>query len=171
MRLDQPEKVEPRRGLLGLRLVAAALLGFSLIALVQVFEIRQGAGYSAVGTTFFPLVVVIGLLLFSAILFLRTTILLDRDLAEQAAAEEAATHWLTVGLTAMVLTLYAFALRPLGYVVATSLFFPGVARVLGSRRPARDFIVAVVLSLIIYVSFTRFLGVRLPAGVLVGIFF
>lgn len=169
MRVDQVDKAEPRRGLLGLRLVASSLLGFSLIALLQVFEIRQGAGYSAVGTTFFPLLVVIGLLLFSTILLLRATIWPDRDLAEQAATEEAATHWLTVGLTALVLILYAFALRPLGYVIATTLFFPGVARILGSKRPVRDFVVAVVLSLIIYISFTRFLGVRLPAGLLAGI--
>jgi putative tricarboxylic transport membrane protein len=156
-------------GFVGVRLVAVVLLAFSLIALYYTFQIRQGAGYSVVGTLFFPLVVVIGLVGFSLLLFLRTSILPDYDLAEQAAAEEAMTHWGTTGLTALALVVYAFALNLLGYVVATSLFFPSVARVLGSKQPVRDFIIGVVLSVVIYVSFTRFLGVRLPAGILAGI--
>jgi putative tricarboxylic transport membrane protein len=163
MKQEQP-------GFLGLRLVALTLLAASLIALYFAFQIRQGAGYSVVGTLFFPLVVVLGLVGFSLLLLLRTTLWPDHDLAEQAAAEEAATHWGTTGLTALALVLYAFALGPLGYIVATSIFFPGVARVLGSKQPLRDIVIALALSLVIYISFTRFLGVRLPAGILAGIF-
>lgn len=165
MKLDKPEP----SGFIGLRLVAVTLLALSLIVLYQVFQIRQGAGYSAVGTTFFPLVVVIGMVGLSLILLLRTTLFPDHDLAEQAVAEEKMTHWPTVGLTALALIGYALALNWLGYIVATTLFFPGIARVLDSRQPVRDFIIGLVLSLVIYVSFTRFLGVRLPAGVLAGV--
>jgi putative tricarboxylic transport membrane protein len=156
-------------GFWGPRLAAAVLLVFGLSALYYAFQIRQGAGYSVVGTLFFPLVVVIGLVVLSLMLLLRTTILPDYDLAGQVVAEEVMTHWGTVGLTGLALVAYAFALNLLGYVVATSLFFPGVAWVLDSRQPIRDFIIGVVLSIIMYVSFTRFLGVRLPAGILAGI--
>jgi putative tricarboxylic transport membrane protein len=38
--------------------------------------------------------------------------------------------------------------------------------VLGSRRTARDVIIGVVLSVVIYFGFTRLLGVRLPVGLL-----
>lgn len=169
MRLDPSDQPGPGRSLLGLRLAAITLLALSLIALYQVFQIRQGAGYSAVGTTFFPLIVVLGLVGLSLILLLRTTLLPDQDLIKQAAEEEAMTHWPVVGLTALALAVYAFALSPLGYIVATSLFFPSIARILESKQPARDFIIGVVLSVVIYISFTRFLGVRLPAGLLAGI--
>jgi putative tricarboxylic transport membrane protein len=166
MKQDQPEQ----SGFLGLRLLAVTLLALGLVALYYTFQIRQGAGYSVVGTLFFPLVVVIGLVGLSLILLLRTTPLLpDHELRERAAAEATMTHWRTVGLTALALVIYAFTLNLLGYIIATSLFFPGVARVLDSRQPLRDFIIGAVLSIIIYVSFTRFLGVRLPAGLLAGI--
>lgn len=161
---------QTQSGFLRIRLLAVTLVGFSLIALYYAFQIRQGAGYSVIGTLFFPLVVVIGLVMFSLLLLLRTTSLFpDHELSEHAAAEEVTTHWPTVGLTGLALLVYAFALNPLGYVVATSLFFPGVARILESRQPLRDAIIGVVLSVVIYVSFTRFLGVRLPAGILAGI--
>ncbi|MCK6628681.1 MAG: tripartite tricarboxylate transporter TctB family protein [Anaerolineae bacterium] len=166
MKQDQPEQ----ESFLGLRLLAICLLALSLIVLYYAFQIRQGAGYSVVGTLFFPLVVVIGLVVFSLLLLLRTTPLFpDHELGQRAAAEAATTHWATVGLIGLALLLYAFTLNLLGYVIATALFFPGVARILDSRQPLRDFIIGLVLSVVIYISFTRFLGVRLPAGLLAGI--
>jgi putative tricarboxylic transport membrane protein len=57
-----------------------------------------------------------------------------------------------------------------GYVLATSVFFFGAARLLGNGdgRGAilRDAIVAIGLSLVIYLVFTRLLGIGLPSGVL-----
>jgi putative tricarboxylic transport membrane protein len=103
------------------------------------------------------------------VFLLRTTVLPDIALAEQAADEATKTHWPAVGWTGLALVLYALALNPLGYVLATSLFFPVVARILDSRKPGRDLIIGVGLSLVIYITFTRFLGVRLPAGLLGGI--
>jgi putative tricarboxylic transport membrane protein len=145
-------------------------LALGLIVLYASFQIRQGGGYSAVGPRAFPLAVAIGLLALSIIFLLRTTIFPDQDLAEQAAAEEAATHWSTVGLLALTLVLYVSALRPLGYVAATALFFTVGAWILRGRfEPAtilRDLMIGLLLALFVYVSFTRFLGVRLPAGLL-----
>jgi putative tricarboxylic transport membrane protein len=161
---------EPNRHEWGPRWVALAFLALGLVVLYATFQIRQGGGYSAVGPRAFPLAVAIGLLVLSIIFLLRTTLFPDRDLAEQAAAEEAATHWSTVGLLALALVLYVFALRPLGYVVATALFFPVGAWILRGKLVVsaivRDLVIGLLLALLIYVSFTRFLGVRLPAGVL-----
>ena len=148
MSSNQPEQSQsepPVRSFSGVRLVAIALLVFGLIALYEVFQIRQGAGYSVVGTVFFPMIVVVGLLGLSLLLLLRTTTLTDNDLAELAATEEAATHWPTVGLAALALTAYALALHPLGYIIATSLFFPSMARILDSGQPVRNFVVRRVL--------------------------
>ena len=41
---------------------------------------------------------------------------------------------------------------------------------MGSRRVARDIATGVVLATMLYVGFTRGLGVRLPAGVLDVVF-
>jgi putative tricarboxylic transport membrane protein len=162
--------------LLGPRIVAAALLALAVILIVSAIGIARGGGYSVIGPATIPLVVAIGLLALGAIFALRTTLLPDMDLAGLAAEEEGATHWPTVGLTALALVGYAlaldgFALGPvdvpgLGYIVATGVFLPVTARILGSRSPIRDVVVGLGIGIVIYFGFTEFLGVRLPAGIL-----
>jgi putative tricarboxylic transport membrane protein len=55
-------------------------------------------------------------------------------------------------------------------VVATALFFAASAWILRGRTGratiARDLVIGLLLAVVVYVSFTRFLGVRLPAGIL-----
>jgi putative tricarboxylic transport membrane protein len=153
-----------------LRGLALAFLLLGLIVLYATFQIRQGGGYSAVGPQAFPLAVALGLLALSVIFLLRTTAFPDTELAKLAAAEEAATHWPTIGLLALLLVLYVFALRPLGYVVATALFMATSAGILrwriGGMTLVRDLAIGVLLAALVYFTFTRFLGVRLPAGLL-----
>lgn len=157
---------EPRRGILGPRIAAGLLLVFGLIVLYQTLQIRQGGGYSVVGPRVFPLIVSLGLMGLGTLFLLRTTLIPDKHLIEQAAAEEQITHWPSVGMLVAALVVYAFALQPLGYVVATALFWLIAARLLGSRQPLRDVVVSIAVAVVIYVGFTRFLGVRLPAGLL-----
>ena len=167
---DRELDPRPKRSYWGQRAVALAFLALGLVVLFGTFQIRQGGGYSAVGPQAFPLAVAIGLLVLSMVFLARTTVWPDQDLAEHAAAEDAATHWPTVGLMALLLVLYVFALGGLGYVVATALFFAAGASVLrGHARGlllARDVGIGLALALVVYFSFTRFLGVRLPAGLL-----
>jgi putative tricarboxylic transport membrane protein len=170
MKQEDGSEANGRRSYWGLRGVALAFLILGLIVLYQTFQIRQGGGYSAVGPQAFPLAVSIGLLLLSVVFLLRTTVFPDTDLAEQAAAEEAATHWPTVGLLALLLVIYVYALGVLGYVIATALFVAVCATLLrwnaSPRILGRDLLIGLVLAAVIYFSFTRFLGVRLPAGLL-----
>lgn len=166
----------PRTGVLGPRIVAGVLLVLAAILIVSALGIRRGGGFSVIGPGTLPLIAAVGLLVLGAIFAMRTTLLPDVDLIERSASEERATHWITVGLSLLVLLVYALALNGfrlgtlavpgLGYVVATGLFVPAEARVLGSRSPIRDVIVGFALAIAIYVGFTRLLGVRLPAGVL-----
>ena len=153
-------------GLLGPRLVAVFLLALSAILIVSAIGIARGGGYTVISPATIPLVVSIGLLVLAAIFAFRTTLLPDADLAERAADEERATHWPTVGLVALALVAYAFALDGLGYVVATGLFLPVTAWILGSRSPIRDVAGGVGIAIVVYIGFTEFLGVRLPAGIL-----
>lgn len=163
-------------GFLGPRLVAVALVAAAGLLIFQALQILRGGGYSVVGPGTFPLAVTIGLLLLGLAFLLRTTALPDLDLAAQAASEERATHWTTVGLVVLLLVAYGLALNGfrlgpiavpgLGFVVATALFLPATARTLGSTAPIRDVAVAVLLAVVIYIGFTQYLGVRLPAGIL-----
>ena len=163
-------------GLVGPRFVAVALLALAVVLILSALGIASGAGFSVIGPATIPLGVAVGLLVLSAIFALRTTVLPDTDLAALAAEEERATHWATVGMTALALVGYALALdgfelgpvdvSGLGYIVATGLFLPLTARILGSRSPVRDVIVGFGIGIVIYFGFTEFLGVRLPAGVL-----
>ncbi|GIG91169.1 tripartite tricarboxylate transporter TctB family protein [Plantactinospora endophytica] len=61
---------------------------------------------------------------------------------------------------------YVLLLAPVGFVLASALFFVACARILGSRAWLRDIAVAVPLALGVYYGFTRGLDITLPAGVL-----
>jgi putative tricarboxylic transport membrane protein len=157
------------RALLGLRLTAIAVIILGGIILTQVSHIGTGAGFIVVGPRIFVLVVGIGLLVLGVLFLLRTTFVLDKDLVDEVTAEEASTHWPTTIVALLSLIVYAVLLHPLGYTLATALFFPTAGRILGSTRLRRDIIIGLVLGLSIYLIFTRVLGVRLPAGLLSGI--
>lgn len=161
---------------LGPRVVAALVVLGAMFLLYQALQVGEVAGYSVIGPSTVPLAISVILLVLGAIFALRTTIRPDVDLGELVAQEEHATHWPTVGLAVLVLIVYALALNGfrlgslvipgLGYVVATALFLPVVAWVLGSRHSIRDLVIGCGLAVVIFVGFTEFLGVRLPAGIL-----
>ena len=163
---DAGRASEVRPSLLGPRLFAGGLLLLAGIVLVEAYRIREGTGFQALGPRAFPLAIGIGLLVLGILLLVRTTLRPDEELAKQAGEEESATHWPTVGLALGALVGYVLALSPLGYIGATAVFVPVQARILGSRHPLRDFLVAVPVAVGIFFFFTEFLGVRLPEGVL-----
>ena len=53
----------------------------------------------------------------------------------------------------------------LGFIVAAITSFWGVAYAFGARKYLKDFIVAVVFSVIVYFGFTQGLNINLPAGI------
>ncbi len=140
----------------------AGLVLTSGVLLSQVFAIVSPDGFSPQGPRFFPLVV-LGLLLALSAVYV----------AQQAAAvrgggslpAEPFAHVRAAVLLVAVLAGYAFLVGPVGYVPATAAFFVAAARTMGSRHLVRDVVVGVGLSLLVYLSFTRALGVFLPQGV------
>ena len=173
---DRGPEPAPGIGLLGPRFAAGFLVGMGVLLTLSAAGIARGGGYSVIGPATGPLIVAIGLTILGALLVVRTTVRPDLELAATAAGEERATHWPTAGLTAAALVLYALALDGvelagveipgLGYLVATAVFLPVTARILGSRAPLRDVIVGLGVAIVLYFGFTELLGVRLPAGVL-----
>lgn len=166
---DDPKPAHSARALFGLRLAALTVISLGGIILTQVSQIGTGAGFIVVGPRIFPTVVGIGFLVLGLLFVLRMTVLLDRDLVAEVTTEEATTDWSTTISAFLALVAYASLLHPLGYTLATALFFPVAGRILGSTRLRRDIIIGLALGLAIYLTFTRVLGVRLPAGLLTGI--
>jgi putative tricarboxylic transport membrane protein len=149
----------------GPRLVGVAVLGLGIAALVGTATIPSAAlGWSVEGPRFVPGVASVALIVLSAIYLLRTLWRPDVDLARFAANESEQTTWETPGGLIGALVGYALLLSALGYGLATTVFIWLVAWLLGSDRPGRDGIVAVVLGVGVSYAFSRWLGVRLPTG-------
>ena len=153
-----------RQSWAGPRLAGLFLLAASVAILLAVTAIPGRGGYATSGPRFVPLIVAIGLILLSALFLLRTWVRPDVALAERSASEDEATHWATPGLILAVLLVYAFALEPIGYPLATTIVFVALARILGSRALVRDVIAGLVLGFGLFTAFTQYLGVSLPAG-------
>jgi putative tricarboxylic transport membrane protein len=142
------------------RIVAAiVLIVLSATFLVGVFDIRSPKGFDPAGPRFFPLLVT------SAWLLLSIGYLVE-GLRSPRAGANADRSWFEPVSVSALLVLYALLVVPLGYMIATALLFFAAARVLGSRQLVRDIVVAVVLAVVVYVSFTQFLDISLPEGVL-----
>jgi putative tricarboxylic transport membrane protein len=153
------------RGAGGIRIMGLALLGLGVAALVATTRIPSiRDGWAVSGPRFVPLVASVLLIVLSIAFLVRTVVRPDVELVQFAAAEAAKTHWPTPGLIMAGLLGYVALLMPLGYALATALFFTASARVLGSTRTPRDAVSGVVLGVVVCYAFTRWLGVRLPVG-------
>jgi len=79
-----------------------------------------------------------------------------------------AADWRAAAPSVLLFLAYIVLLEPLGYLPATTAFITLEARLLGSRRWGRDLLAALVVAFSVYALFSLLLGLRLPAGFLVG---
>ena len=123
-----------------------------------------------VGPRLFPMVIGIGLLVMAAVL----AIAIPRGSRGEADAGEdidpdMPSDWRTVGLLIALFVALIVLVVPLGWVIASALFFAGCATVLGSKHYVRNILIGVVLSVGSFYAFYSGLGIPLPAGILDGI--
>ncbi|MDR1575614.1 MAG: tripartite tricarboxylate transporter TctB family protein [Treponema sp.] len=64
----------------------------------------------------------------------------------------------------VLLVLLALLYEPLGFLLTSLFFLIGYGILLGERRPRMLIIAAVVITMILYIGFSVFLGVLLPRG-------
>jgi putative tricarboxylic transport membrane protein len=76
------------------------------------------------------------------------------------------TDWRTIGIIGAALVAYLVLIERAGFIVASSVLFFGAAFGMGSRRILRDAAIAIVLSVAVFLIFTRGLSLRLPEGVI-----
>jgi putative tricarboxylic transport membrane protein len=144
-------------------LVGGVMFAVGLVLLQQTFKINA-EGFDPQGPRFFPLIMV-SLWLFLSVVYLAQHLAKVLRTGAGLSAERF-EHMLGAGALVVLLVVYAYVLDPLGYWISTSLFFVGAARAMGSRNLVRDTVVGIGLALLVYLSFTRALGVHLPEGVL-----
>jgi putative tricarboxylic transport membrane protein len=114
----------------------------------SVAQIQSRSGTGAIGAGVFPIAAVAGLLALTIAFVFRLPAPVD-------------LRWGPAALVTTALVLYAAALPAIGYVLATTPFFAGTARLLGSRRAVRDVGIGLALSSATYIVFS-WLQVSLP---------
>ena len=156
---------------LGELALALGAIIFGLLVISQTTQIRVAPIYSTVGPRVIPYIVGAGLALTG--LWLAVEALTGRTTAGSAESEDVdlslPTDWRCIGLLALSLLAYLLLIEPAGFVIASAVLFIAAAYAMGSRRYVRDIVIGVLLAVVLYVLFTRGLGLDLPAGVLEGI--
>ena len=117
-------------------------------------------GYAGIGPNFIPAVVAAGIIALGVWLAAEAFTGGWRSRVDEAEPFQPRPFlWVSAGLFAQM-ALIGWA----GFIVAGTVLFACVARGFGSRRPARDLAVALVLTLGVYLFFVKLLNVGLPAG-------
>ena len=79
------------------------------------------------------------------------------------------TDFKTLLIVTGTMATYPLLIERAGFIVASTVAFFGVSFAFGAKNVARNFLVSLIFSLIVYFSFTRGLNVNLPSGILRGI--
>jgi putative tricarboxylic transport membrane protein len=149
--------------------VAGGIVAAGLFFVLSSLAMPASPGYARVGPGVVPLIGGGVLVTLGAWLGLQAA----RGHAAEPAAEEDAdptqpTEFRALALIGLGLAMMVLLIRPLGFVLSSTLLFWVAARAFHSRRPLRDAIVGLVLAAITYFAFTSGLGLSLPAGTLFG---
>jgi putative tricarboxylic transport membrane protein len=149
---------------------AGYAIGLGLIVLAGIiwFDTRRmqvPPNYSAYGPQIFPYISVVALIALALFLLWQTA----AKRPDAVKPEAGHSDWL--GVTAITVGLLSqyFLIETLGFVLSAAFLFFAVAWGFRSRRYLRDAIVALVLSLLTYLTFTKLLNLQLPPGIFKGV--
>jgi putative tricarboxylic transport membrane protein len=147
--------------------VSVALLGIGVVVLLDGLGQAASTSASGVGAGFMPKVV--GVLLIALSLALMMQVARGRlgqpDEAE-GDVDVRRTRWVSVAVCVAAVLVFIVGVEPLGYVIVSSIVFWLTAWAVGARNIVRTGIIAIALSLVVYLAFTRLLDISLPAGIL-----
>jgi putative tricarboxylic transport membrane protein len=147
-------------------ILSLGVLALGIFATIVAFRLPEGGGYARIGPNFMPKVVSAGLIVLGLWLLGEVFTGGWRESTPDDPAERSehafipgAFLWVTAGLFAqMALIQHA------GFVLAGTVMFACVARGFGSTRILRDLAIGLVLGLVVFLFFVKFLNVGLPAG-------
>jgi putative tricarboxylic transport membrane protein len=154
------------------QIIAIVLAVFAIWYLYEAFQIRRFPLPRPIDSDLFPKVLGFLMLGLSALLFFVKEAV---DEVAMATAPQAADEpespfwqrpWTRVVVTAIAVGVYASALRPLGFVLASVLLVGGLTFYYGYRNHVLNLTVAVAIPLLFYLVLTRLMTINLPAGLL-----
>ncbi|TDE59439.1 tripartite tricarboxylate transporter TctB family protein [Nonomuraea mesophila] len=152
---------------LGLALVVLVL---GVLVVVGTLDVSAAASQLGLGPRFFPMLVGGAMVLIG--LFYVADVLRggrgDPEESEDIDAD-APADWRSVGLVSGIFLAFSALLNVLGWIIAASLLFFGLAVVLGAEHKPRAAVIAVVMGIATYLLFVKGLGVSLPGGPLTGV--
>ncbi len=143
------------------RFIAVGLMLFSAIYLYGAWKLPRFSMTMAVDAYVFPIAVGLVMLALSALLFFQSTGE-GRPRLFQNLSPAGRTMAILVGWALA----YALLIRPLGYLLMTTLFIVGASTLLGWRRWGVALGVALAFAGASYYLFTVVLSVTLPSGIL-----
>ena len=143
--------------------VASGVVALGFVVVGGIFTIGSGVRYDRIGPRFFPYLVAAGLLL-SGVFLLREA--LSRKTAPESRSPSSGSN---LGILTIALASGVLGLDRAGFILTSVVVFWLLARAFGSRRIWRDALAGVVLSVIVYLAFTRGLGLPLPMGIFQGL--
>ena len=119
------------------------------------------------GPEFFPMIVTVIVFAVAAAMTLQILRAFFRARRHGHASDATGprTDWKATAAVTTAFLAFALALVPLGWILAGTILFWGVARGLGSRRPLFDVLVALGMSSAIQLAFSAGLGLSLPPGI------
>lgn len=143
--------------------IGAALLGFCGYAAIQTLEVRAVSSGTVAGPTFVPWLVICLVSILSitmivrALLRMRSTTFQDTPVV----LPERGTL-VRMALFSLLMVVYAGAFMTVGYLPSTLVAFTVGLILFGERRLLVLVLLPISLTVVVYYSFTQFLGVWLP---------
>jgi putative tricarboxylic transport membrane protein len=169
----EPSSAAPpdRRGpALGEWAVTAGLLVIGVVTLLDGIGQAAPTSASGVGAGFMPTVV--GVLLIALSLALGAQVVRGRRGEAETAEGDVdvrSTRWVPLAVCTAAALIFIAGVDTLGYVIVSAVAFWLTAWAFGARKHLVSAVIAIVLSLLVYLVFTRALGITLAPGVLEGV--
>ncbi len=149
-------------------LVAVGVIAMGIVILIETRDIRVPQAFSSVGPRVVPTVIGWGLVVIGA--WYAVDVVRGDNAAPSADSEDAdptlPADWAVLGGLALALGIYAALMEPAGFVIASAVLFVMATFSMGSRQIVRDAAIGLVVSLVTFLVFSEWLGIRLPVGLL-----
>lgn len=143
-------------------LVSLALIALGSFIVYETQAIAETRSYAQIGPRLFPYLIGVGLTLCGAVLGWQAVFCGWRHLPIDA--NHATPDWMAFGVISAGIVLHMLVIGGAGFILASALLLVLVAKGFGSRQPARDTLIALVLAASVFFIFTRGLGLKLPSG-------
>lgn len=148
-------------------LLALGIAALGLFFALQTSAIEVSPSYARVGPRVFPWAISFTLIALG--LWLAREAWTGRWASAESSDTAPEFDWRAFGLIGAGMVAHMALIGRAGFVIASTVLFVCVARAFGNRRILRCSAIGSILALVVYVGFTRGLGLNLPAGLLSGI--